>query len=125
MNCVMIYLPTADLEESMGFYEKLGFSVFSDETDGDEKRCVRIIHPTLTNVLFNLNINSFATGQMRQFIAKDLSFAFVSEDCTNWQKALVKADIKIEKKIIEPWGMWIYFRDPSGNLLCVTNKDIW
>lgn len=121
----MIYLPASNLDESLVFYKKLGFSVFSDEIDGDEKRCVRISHPKFISVLFNLNANSFFAAQKKQIFDTDLSFAFVSENCTDWQIDLEQTNIAIEKKIIEPWGIWIYFRDPSGNLLCVTNRDLW
>lgn len=33
--------------------------------------------------------------------------------------------INIAYEIVEPWGIWIYIKDPSGNILCVTNQDIW
>jgi predicted enzyme related to lactoylglutathione lyase len=49
-------------------------------------------------------------------------FTVVTEDWAEWQAL---GGGLVEKEVIEPWGVWIYFRDPSGNLFCVSNCDIW
>lgn len=125
MNRVMVYLPSKKVDESINFYKGLGFSIYADDLDGNKNRCVRMMHPTFPQILFNLNDISHLTVKSRPPFQHDSPFSLVVDDCGEWIDALESIRVKAEKEIIEPWGIWIYFRDPGNNLLCLTNRDIW
>jgi len=130
MNFVMVSLHAADPEESIAFYKKLGFKVHADDIDGEGKRYVRLSHNECPGILLNLKNEPYLLAYRNVKLShkpppKPVALSLVVEDYMQWLDAVEQAEIQLEEEVIEPWGVWLYLRDPSNNLICITNRDLW
>lgn len=130
MFYIMVHAHARDVEASLAFYRNLQFVVHEDDVDGEGTRCLRLTHHYVPGVLLNLkNAPSLADVPV---IDPNLppplwpvTLALVVDDYIDWLRGLEKAHIELESKVVEPWGTWLHFRDPSGNLLCITDNDLY
>lgn len=127
---IMIAVHSDDIDESILFYGKLGFSVLMDDIDGAGGRYVRIIHSKLSNFLFNLQHAPHAKLYLNVNLhhpppPQPVLFSFISDNYLEWKEVLRNGNINVATEINEPWGTWLYFYDPSGNRICITDCDLW
>lgn len=127
MDKIMIHIHSEDYDKSIVFYKKIGFSVDSDELDGDGRRHVKLVHYLFQGMLFKLKYIPIFLDFFKEKATRDqlmpVLISIVVDNYMDWVEVVRKGLIEIELEIIEPWGVWYYFRDPSGNLLCITNED--
>ncbi|MEG1095193.1 MAG: VOC family protein [Clostridiales bacterium] len=110
-----IVITTANIEECIEFYKKLGFTVHDDFGRyelfaGDFKINVHIKGHELLPHAKNVKIGS-----------GDLCFE-ISDDINAFKDSLVAKNLEIEEGIVERHGVKgvmqsIYLRDPDGNLI--------
>jgi predicted enzyme related to lactoylglutathione lyase len=130
MFYIMVHAHAADLDASLAFYRHLRFVVNADDSDGEKTRCLRLTNQYVPGMLLNLKNAPHLPGVPP--IDPNLppprwpvTLALVVDDYIGWLRRLEEAHIELESKVIEPWGVWLHFRDPSGNRLCITTNDLY
>lgn len=126
----MVHAHASDADASIAFYEKLGFTVAEDDRDGEGTRCVRMSHPESPGALLNLKCAPYLVCPTKPESALEaplwpVVFSLVVAEFYEWGARIKAAGLSVEHEIREPWGAWIHLRDPDGNLVCVTNRDLY
>ena len=130
MFYIMVYAHAGDLEASLAFYQNLQFVVHADTVDGEGTRCLRLTHQHVPGMLLNLKNAPHLAGVplIDPNVPPPLwpvTLALVVDNFDGWLLRLEEANVELESELIEPWGVWLHFRDPSGNRLCITTKDLY
>ncbi|WP_155403856.1 hypothetical protein [Variovorax paradoxus] len=117
----------------MEFYEKFGFSLVGDDTDGRGIRIARMTHGAAPYLMLNLRDNSTLLAPYKEFDDNDLpvavAFALMSswdEEFFGWQKLIFESFNEfVIKDVSQPYGDWIYLKDPAGNNILFTSSDFY
>jgi predicted lactoylglutathione lyase len=130
MNYIMLYLYANDIQLSLDFYHAIGFTIASDDYDGHDLRHVRIAHRECGNMLIALEkYPDLLTASAKRINRDDhplrVALTIVSDDYFSWVERMEAGSIKPALEIIEPYGVWMYYHDPAGNLLCISNTSLW
>ena len=126
----MHYLYCRDIQQSVDFYVSLGFSIYFDSQDGHGVRHARLSHPDCENMLIALEYFPELLTLSDKLTTIDnhplkVALTIVTDDYFIWKDKFAGASAEQVLSIIEPYGFWIYYRDPSGNLICVSNTPLW
>jgi catechol 2,3-dioxygenase-like lactoylglutathione lyase family enzyme len=104
----VIVVPVSDVDRAKDFYEtKMGFGVDVDHRDGDF-RVVQLTPPgSACSIVIGVGITSMAPGtQEIQVVVADAGAA---------RTQLLEAGVEASDIDVQPWGNFVYFRDPDGN----------
>jgi hypothetical protein len=126
----MFYLHSDNIDESTKFYRVLGFDVAVDRIDGIGGRHVRLRHDRTGHFLIALENRPELLKNFSKTISLDnhplrTALTLVTEDYLYWVAQLELLGVTPVLEIVEPWGIWIYYRDPSDNLICISDESIW
>lgn len=127
---IMVHAHSVDLDASLAFYRHLLFTVHADDVDGHGTRCLRLTNPRVPGMLLNLKNAPHLAGAPRSDPngpppTWPVTLSLVVDDYVEWHSRLADACIELESELVEPWGVWLHFRDPSGNRLCITTNDLY
>lgn len=123
-----------DQDEALAFYtEKLGMEVRADATIAEmgNYRWLTVGPPTQPEVQFILTVpgppvvDPDVASQLQDFVAKGLigSFHFATDDCRGTYEELKSRGVEFAMEPTDmPYGIDAQFRDPSGNLLRMTQQ---
>lgn len=126
MTQILNYIFSDDFSKSIDYYLALNFKIALDAFDGNGIRRVRLSPPGMNETVIALDNRSdllklsSQKGTFRD--APDVIFSIVTNDYSDWYIIAEKSHIAAEWEIVEPWGIWYYFRDPAGNLFAITNN---
>jgi catechol 2,3-dioxygenase-like lactoylglutathione lyase family enzyme len=121
-----------DQDEALAFYvEKLGMEVRADATIAEmgNYRWLTVGPPGQPDVQFILTVpgppvvDPEVAAQLKDFVAKGLvgSFHFETDDCRATYEDLKGRGVEFAMEPTEmPYGIDAQFRDPSGNMLRIT-----
>jgi catechol 2,3-dioxygenase-like lactoylglutathione lyase family enzyme len=111
-------IPVRDQDTALAFYtEKLGFNILTDQPMGDQ-RWIELGIPGADSavVLFTPEEHKDHVG----------TFAHISFWCDNVEKSyqeLMKKGVVFEAPPQKmPWGTFVKFKDPDGNLFLLSSK---
>jgi hypothetical protein len=132
----MIFLKSNNIDNSCLWYGKLGFVVDTDEVDGTDTRRLRMRHRHAKSLLINFLLESqpeisrnFISGVSADPLMQEmtnLSIVFDRfEDLYEEILRISSAGIIPFKDIFEPYGRWVYFRDPTGNIIGLASQSIF
>jgi len=130
MFSIMIHGHAPDAEASLAFYRKLDFTVYADDVDGHGMRCLRLKHPRCEGLLLNLKDapELLRPAQIDPDLPPELwpvLFTIVVDNYVVWVDRLKDAGIAVEHLYAQPWGGWLHMRDPAGNLIAITDNDLY
>jgi len=130
VKAVMVHAHASNVEASLTFYEKLRFEVFADDVDGSGTRCVRMTHADARGLLLNIKdappLPPAASNHSHLPLElRPVLISLVVDDYLDWISHLQRENIELVNKASHPWGIWLYVKDPSGNLICITTSDMY
>ena len=121
-----------DQDEALAFYtDKLGMEVRADATIAEmgNYRWLTVGPPAQPDVQFILTVpgppvvDPEAAAQLEDFVAKGLigNFHFMTDDCRATYEDLKSRGVEFSMEPTQmPYGIDAQFRDPSGNMLRMT-----
>jgi catechol 2,3-dioxygenase-like lactoylglutathione lyase family enzyme len=104
----LIPVPVTDVDRAKAFYEKVGFNADHDHQVRDDLRFVQLTPPgSACSIVIGVGITSMAPGtQEIQVVVADAGAA---------RTQLLEAGVEASDIDVQPWGNFVYFRDPDGN----------
>jgi len=105
----LIGVPVTDVDRAKEFYERVGFVVDHDHAVSDEIRFVQITPPgSACSIAIGRGITEMAPGSLDnlQAVVADADAALAD---------LRARGVEAEGVSDQPWGRFVFFRDPDGN----------
>ncbi|GAA2873811.1 glyoxalase [Actinoplanes cyaneus] len=104
----LIPVPVTDVDRAKAFYERIGFNADVDRTVREGLRFVQLTPPgSACSIAIGEGITEKAPGSQEiQVVVADAHAA---------RKHLVEAEVSVSEVDVQPWGNFVYFRDPDGN----------
>lgn len=132
MARVLIHLHASDIPSSIEFYRNFGFSLATDDVDGSGLRIARMTHSSAPSLVLNFRDNNSLLRAYKEVDDADLpvvAFGLISswdEEFFGWQDLIFKSfsDLVI-RNVSQPYGEWIYLKDPAGNNILFANSDFY
>ena len=107
----LVGVPVSDVDRAIAFYtEKAGFHLDIDVTVREGLRFVQLTPPgSACSICIGVGItDEMAPGSLRnlQLVVSDIGEA---------QAELAGRGMEVSEVDMQPWGLFVYFRDPDGN----------
>ena len=104
----LIPVPVTDVDRAKAFYEQIGFNADHDHTVKDGLRFVQLTPPgSACSIVIGAGVTEKVPGSQEiQVVVADADAA---------REELVKAGVEASDVDAQPWGRFVYFRDPDGN----------
>jgi catechol 2,3-dioxygenase-like lactoylglutathione lyase family enzyme len=104
----LIPVPVTDVDRAKAFYERLGFAADHDHKVQDGLRFVQLTPPgSACSIVIGDGITEKAPGSQEiQVVVPDAEAA---------RKQVLEAGVEASEVDQQPWGTFVYFRDPDGN----------
>jgi predicted enzyme related to lactoylglutathione lyase len=104
----LIPVPVTDVDRAKAFYQKVGFNADHDYQVRDDLRFVQLTPPgSACSIVVGDGITDKTPGtQEIQVVVADAEAA---------RTQLLDAGVDASAVDVQPWGNFVYFRDPDGN----------
>jgi catechol 2,3-dioxygenase-like lactoylglutathione lyase family enzyme len=104
----LIPVPVTDVDRAKAFYEKVGFNADYDHRIHEGLRFVQLTPGgSACSIVIGLGITDMTPGtQQIQVVVADAGAA---------RQQLLDAGVEPSDVDAQPWGNFVYFRDPDGN----------
>ena len=104
----LVPVPVTDVDRAKAFYQKIGFNADHDQQVHAGLRFVQLTPPgSACSVVVGEGITAMTPGtQEIQIVVPDANAA---------RKQLTDAGVEASDVDVQPWGNFVYFRDPDGN----------
>lgn len=104
----LIPVPVTDVDRAKAFYESIGFNADHDHQVHEGLRFVQLTPPG--------SACSIAIGQgLTEKTPGTQEIQIVVPDADEAREHLLKAGVEVGEVDDQPWGRFVYFRDPDGN----------
>jgi catechol 2,3-dioxygenase-like lactoylglutathione lyase family enzyme len=106
----LIGVPVTDVDSAIEFYvEKCGFNLDHDHTVSDEIRFVQITPPgSACSIAFGKGVSEMKPGSLD-------GLQCVVKDAADAREELAGRGVEASEVDEQPWGRFVYFKDPDGN----------
>jgi catechol 2,3-dioxygenase-like lactoylglutathione lyase family enzyme len=105
----LVAVPVTDVERAKAFYEKVGFVTDHDHTVSDDIRFVQLTPPgSACSIALGKGLTQMAPGSLDNMQA-------VVADIEQAHADLSGRGVEVSEIDDQPWGSFVYFRDPDGN----------
>jgi catechol 2,3-dioxygenase-like lactoylglutathione lyase family enzyme len=110
----LIILPVADVDRAKAFYvDTCGWNADHDHTVSDEVRFVQVTPPgSACSIAFGKSLTDAEPGSVK-------GLQVVVEDADAAHADLSGRGVAVSDVDDQPWGRFVGFRDPDGNLWSV------
>ena len=106
----LVGVPVSDVDRAIDFYtEKAGFHLDVDVTVREGLRFVQLTPPgSACSICIGVGFIDMAPGSLRnlQLVVTDIGEA---------RAELAGRGMEVSEVDVQPWGLFVYFRDPDGN----------
>jgi catechol 2,3-dioxygenase-like lactoylglutathione lyase family enzyme len=104
----LIPVPVTDVDRAKAFYETVGFNADHDHQVHEGLRFVQLTPPgSACSIVIGLGISDMTPGtQQIQVVVPDAEAA---------RRQLLDVGVDASEVDAQPWGNFVYFRDPDGN----------
>ena len=104
----LIPVPVTDVDRAKAFYESVGFNADHDHKIHDALRFVQLTPPgSACSIVIGLGVTDMTPG------TQQIQVVVASAEAARQQ--LVDAGVEASDVDAQPWGNFVYFRDPDGN----------
>jgi catechol 2,3-dioxygenase-like lactoylglutathione lyase family enzyme len=104
----LIPVPVTDVDRAKAFYEKVGFHADHDYPVREGLRFVQLTPPgSACSIVIGEGITEKAPGTQE--------IQVVVADAAQARTQLLDAGVEASEVDDQPWGRFVYFRDPDGN----------
>jgi catechol 2,3-dioxygenase-like lactoylglutathione lyase family enzyme len=105
----LVAVPVTDVDRAKAFYEKVGFVTDHDHTVSDDIRFVQLTPPgSACSIALGKGLTQMAPGSLDNMQA-------VVADIEQAHADLSGRGVEVSEIDDQPWGSFVYFRDPDGN----------
>jgi catechol 2,3-dioxygenase-like lactoylglutathione lyase family enzyme len=110
----LVGIPVSDVDRAKAFYvDQAGFVADHDHTVSDEIRFVQITPPgSACSIAFGRGVSNAAPGSVE-------GLQLVVDDVEQARRELAGRGVEVSDVDVQPWGSFVYFRDPDGNAWAV------
>ena len=109
MKLELVGVPVTDVDRAKEFYLKVGFGLDHDHAVSDEIRFVQMTPPgSACSIAFGRGLTKMAPGSLDNLQA-------VVADADAAHDDLAGRGVEVSDVDDQPWGRFVYFRDPDGN----------
>ena len=109
MKLELVGVPVADVDRAIDFYVKVGFALDHDHTVNDEVRFVQMTPPgSACSIAFGKGLTRMAPGSLD-------AMQMVVADADAAHDELAGRGVEVSDVDEQPWGRFVYFKDPDGN----------
>jgi catechol 2,3-dioxygenase-like lactoylglutathione lyase family enzyme len=106
----LISMPVSDVDASIAFYrDKAGFNIDHDHKVSDDLRFVQVTPPgSACSICFGVGITEMEPGSAS-------NMQVVVDDADAAHADLKGRGVEVSDVDDQPWGRFVYFKDPDGN----------
>jgi len=106
----LIAVPVTDVDRAIEFYvEKCGFTLDHDHKVSEEIRFVQITPPgSACSIALGKGVSEMEPGSLNALQA-------VVADADAAREELAGRGVEVSEVDEQPWGRFVYFKDPDGN----------
>lgn len=105
----LVMVPVTDVDRAKAFYEQVGFVADHDFTVSEDVRFVQLTPPgSACSIALGKGLTTLAPGCLDNMQA-------VVADVEQAHADLTARGIEVSAIDDQPWGSFVYFRDPDGN----------
>ena len=109
MKLELVGVPVTDVDRAKEFYLKVGFGLDHDHAVSDEVRFVQMTPPgSACSIAFGNGLTGMAPGSLD-------NLQVVVADAGAARDLLAGRGVEVSDVDEQPWGRFVYFRDPDGN----------
>ncbi|WP_412746872.1 VOC family protein [Krasilnikovia sp. MM14-A1004] len=104
----LIPVPVTDVDRAKAFYESVGFHADHDQRVHEALRFVQLTPPgSACSIVVGEGITDKVPGTQE--------IQVVVASAQEARRQLVDAGVEASEVDVQPWGNFVYFRDPDGN----------
>ncbi|WP_250004235.1 VOC family protein [Actinoplanes sp. M2I2] len=108
MKIELIPVPVTDVDRAKAFYERVGFNADHDHRVQEGLRFVQLTPPgSACSIVIGEGITEKPPGTQE--------IQCVVADAERARAQLIEAGVETGEVDKQPWGDFVYFRDPDGN----------
>jgi catechol 2,3-dioxygenase-like lactoylglutathione lyase family enzyme len=106
----VVFVPVSDVDRAKHFYaDQVGFHVDHDQSPSDTLRFVQLTPPgSACSIAFGTGLTDRAPGTTGPLM-------LVVDDADAVHAELAGRGVPVSEIDEQPWGRFVYFRDPDGN----------
>ena len=109
MKLELVGVPVTDVDRAKEFYLKVGFGLDHDHAVSDEIRFVQMTPPgSACSIAFGQGLTKMPPGSLD-------NLQVVVADADAAHDHLAGRGVEVSDVDDQPWGRFVYFRDPDGN----------
>jgi catechol 2,3-dioxygenase-like lactoylglutathione lyase family enzyme len=110
MKLELVAVPVTDVDRAKAFYtEKMGFHDDFDQQVSEDLRFVQLTPPgSACSIVIGVGITKMQPGSLEGLL-------MVVADVHAVREELVRRGAEVSEIDVQPWGSFVYFRDPDGN----------
>lgn len=106
----LVSVPVSDVDRAKSFYvDQVGFNLDHDHRVNEQLRFVQITPPgSACSIAIGTGLTEATPGSAAnlQLVVADIQAA---------RQRLVEGKVEVSEVDVQPWGSFVYFRDPDGN----------
>ncbi|MBV9615887.1 MAG: VOC family protein [Ktedonobacteraceae bacterium] len=110
MKLELVIVPVSDVDRAKAFYtEKIGFHADFDQRPRNDLRFVQLTPPgSACSIAIGVGLTTMQPGSLQGLL-------MVVSDVKAVREELIKRGADVSEIDVQPWGSFVYFRDPDGN----------
>ena len=119
MKLELVGVPVTDVDAARDFYVRAGFNLDQDHTVNDDVRFVQLTPPgSACSIAIGKGLTGLPPGSL-----DNLQMVVVDADAARGD--LLERGIEVSPIDEQPWGRFVYFSDPEGNLWSIQQLPDW
>lgn len=119
MKLELVGVPVTDVDKALDFYRKVGFVLDHDHTVSEDIRFVQMTPPgSACSIAFGRGLTRMDPGSL-----DNMQMVVADADATRAE--LLARGVEASEIDEQPWGRFVYFRDPDGNRWTLQQLPDW
>lgn len=119
MKLELVGVPVTDVDRAKEFYIKVGFNADHDHTVNEQVRFVQMTPPgSACSIAFGTGLTQMEPGSLD-------NLQMVVADADAIREQLLGRGVEVSEVDNQPWGRFVYFRDPDGNGWALQQLPEW
>lgn len=119
MKLELVTVPVTDVDQALGFYRAVGFALDHDHTVSDDIRFVQMTPVgSACSIAFGKGLTDMEPGSLD-------NLQMVVADAEQARDELTGRGVEVSAVDEQPWGRFVYFRDPDGNGWALQQLPEW
>jgi catechol 2,3-dioxygenase-like lactoylglutathione lyase family enzyme len=116
----LVGVPVSDVDRAKAFYvDQVGFTLDHDHAVSDDVRFVQLTPPgSACSICLGTGLTKMPPGSLD-------SLQVVVADAEAARAELAGSGVEVSDVDVQPWGSFVYFRDPDGNAWALQQLPDW